>query len=158
MQCILVRASALVWVNVWYWYCPLQWNGAFVLSNCATWMPVTLSTVETLVVEALTTIHPGLPPVTFTSKLSCWILWMKLQRPNFLLQLKLDESFVSVYSNSNCNWDIVILMILTHWGRVTHICVGNLTIIGSDNGLSPGRRQADWTNSEPMLEYCYLEP
>ena len=23
-----------------------------------------------------------------------------------------------------------------------HICVGNLTIIGSDNGLSPGRRQA----------------
>ena len=31
---------------------------------------------------------------------------------------------------------------LTHWGRVTHICVGKLTTIGSDNGLSPGRRQA----------------
>ena len=31
---------------------------------------------------------------------------------------------------------------LTHWGRVTHICVGKLTIIGSYNGLSPGRRQA----------------
>ena len=31
---------------------------------------------------------------------------------------------------------------LTHWGRVTHICVGKLTIIGSDNGLSPCRRQA----------------
>ena len=30
----------------------------------------------------------------------------------------------------------------THWGRVTHICVGNLTIIGSDNDLSPERRQA----------------
>ena len=30
---------------------------------------------------------------------------------------------------------------LTHWGRVTHICVDKLTIIGSDNGLSPGRRQ-----------------
>ena len=27
---------------------------------------------------------------------------------------------------------------LTHWGWVTHICVGNLNIIGSDNGLSPG--------------------
>ena len=37
---------------------------------------------------------------------------------------------------------------LTHWGRVTHICVGNLTIIGPDNGLSPGRRQAIfWTNA-----------
>ena len=31
--------------------------------------------------------------------------------------------------------------ILTDWGRGTHICVGNLTIIGSDIGLSPGRRQ-----------------
>ena len=35
---------------------------------------------------------------------------------------------------------------LTHWGRVTHTCIGNLTIIGSDNGLSPGWRQAIiWT-------------
>ena len=31
---------------------------------------------------------------------------------------------------------------LTHWGRVTHKCVNKLTIIGSDNGLSPGQRQA----------------
>ena len=29
---------------------------------------------------------------------------------------------------------------LTHWGRVTHICVSELTTIGSDNGLSPDRR------------------
>ena len=37
---------------------------------------------------------------------------------------------------------------LTHWGRVTHISVGNLTSIGSDNGLSPDRRQAIiWTNA-----------
>ena len=36
---------------------------------------------------------------------------------------------------------------LTHWGRVTHISVGNLTKIGSCNGLSPARRQAIiWTN------------
>ena len=33
-------------------------------------------------------------------------------------------------------------MYLTHWGRVMHICVSKLTIIGSDNGLMPGRRQA----------------
>ena len=32
--------------------------------------------------------------------------------------------------------------LLTHWGRVTHICVSERTIIGSDNGLSPSRRQA----------------
>ena len=31
---------------------------------------------------------------------------------------------------------------LTHWGRVTHICASELSILDSDNGLSPGRRQA----------------
>ena len=36
--------------------------------------------------------------------------------------------------------------IYQHWRWVTHICVSNLTIIGSDNGLSPGRRQVIiWT-------------
>ena len=47
---------------------------------------------------------------------------------------------------------IVSIPSLTHWGRVTHICVSKLTIIGSDNGLSPGRRQAIiWTNAGIML-------
>ena len=58
----------------------------------------------------------------------------------------------------DCQWlpnsgkVILIDRFLTHWGRVTHICVGNLTIIGSDNGLSPGRRQAiTWTNVGILL-------
>ena len=43
-------------------------------------------------------------------------------------------------------------MILTHWGRVTHGFVSKLTIIGSDNGLSPERHQAIiWTNAEILL-------
>ena len=42
--------------------------------------------------------------------------------------------------------------VLTHWGRATHVCVGNLTTIGSDNGLSPDRRQAIiWTNAGILL-------
>ena len=44
---------------------------------------------------------------------------------------------------------------LTHWGRVTHTCVSKLTkltIIASDNGLSPGRRQAIiWTSAGILL-------
>ena len=41
---------------------------------------------------------------------------------------------------------------LTHWGLVMHICISKLTTIGSDNGLSPGRRQAIiWTNAEILL-------
>ena len=55
-------------------------------------------------------------------------------------------------------WDVITqacLMVrdgLTHWGRVTHICVSNLTIIGSENGLSPGRRQPIiWTTAGMLL-------
>ena len=45
-----------------------------------------------------------------------------------------------------------ISIVLTNWGRGTHICVSELTIIGSDNGLSPIRRQAIiWTNAGILL-------
>ena len=41
---------------------------------------------------------------------------------------------------------------LNLWGRVTHICVRKPTITGSDNGLSPGWRQAIiWTNAGMLL-------
>ena len=39
-------------------------------------------------------------------------------------------------------WSIWSHSSLTHWGRVTHICVNKLATIDSDNGLSPGRCQA----------------
>ena len=43
-------------------------------------------------------------------------------------------------------------IVLTHWGRAMHICVGYLTIIGSDNGLSHGRRQTIiWTIAGILL-------
>ena len=49
-------------------------------------------------------------------------------------------------------WVLTVKYVLTHWGRVTQICVGELTIIVSDNGLSPGRRQAIiWTNDGTLL-------
>ena len=45
-----------------------------------------------------------------------------------------------------------IYTLLTHWGRVKHIYVSKLTTIGSDNGLSSGRRQAIiWTNDGILL-------
>ena len=48
--------------------------------------------------------------------------------------------------------DYTVNFSLTHWGRVTHICVGKLVIIVSDNGLSPVRRQAIiWTNAGILL-------
>ena len=53
---------------------------------------------------------------------------------------------------------------LTQWGRVTHIYVSQLTIIDSDNGLSPDRRPAIiWTIDELLLfgplekNFCEIE-
>ena len=55
---------------------------------------------------------------------------------------KLIANLTWVISRKDIENQFTIWCALTHWGRVTHICVGKLTIIGSDNGLSPGRRQA----------------
>ena len=47
---------------------------------------------------------------------------------------------------------ILVWVELTHWGWVMHICIGNLTVIGSDNGLSPGRcRTIIWANARILL-------
>ena len=41
---------------------------------------------------------------------------------------------------------------LTHWGQVMHLYISKLTIISSDNGLSPGRCQTIiWTNAGILL-------
>ena len=69
-----------------------------------------------------------------------------------------DPNPVQAWEFSGFTWFQVFLPMaktwasLTHWGRVTHICVGNLSIISSDNGLSPARRQAIiWTNAGILL-------
>ena len=53
------------------------------------------------------------------------------------------RQFLPRYLVSLCHDD------LTHWGRVMHICVRKLTIIGSDSGLSPDPHQA--INAEILL-------
>ena len=61
-----------------------------------------------------------------------------------------------MYSDKYWNPTIIhttaIITLLTHWGRVAHICLSKLTIIGSDNGLPPDRRRAIiWTNAGILL-------
>ena len=48
-------------------------------------------------------------------------------------------------------WNCTSVIMLTHWGRLTHICVSKLTNIASDNGLSPGRRQTIIRTNAGML-------
>ena len=44
------------------------------------------------------------------------------------------------------------LVVWTHWGQVTHICISKPTIIGSNNGLSPVWLQTSiWTNAGILL-------
>ena len=54
----------------------------------------------------------------------------------------------SIWNYFKCRRRCIDITGLTHWGRMTHICLGKLTITGSDNGLSPGRCQATiWTKA-----------
>ena len=72
----------------------------------------------------------------------CWVyIWISIIT---LCQIKYNYDNIFMALNSD---EAAIGSILTHRGGVMHICVGNLTIIGSDNGLSPGQCQAIiWTN------------
>ena len=59
---------------------------------------------------------------------------------------------VAILSRPQLQKYYVWLDTLTHWGRVMHICISKLTIIGSDNGLWPGQHQAIiWTNAGILL-------
>ena len=67
----------------------------------------------------------------------------------FKITYELNKGIISI---SDWKDYCIRCCLLTHWGSVTHICVGNLTIIVSDNGLSPGRGQAIiWTNAGILL-------
>ena len=55
-------------------------------------------------------------------------------------------------SSANCKPYCSGFHVLTHCGRMTHICISTLTRHYSDNGLLPGRRQAIiWTNAGILL-------
>ena len=83
--------------------------------------------------------------------------WLTTSR---VLWHRSQSNFIGGAHEFNLQHEITLLKLLshlmgnelTHWGRVTHICVSKLTIIGSDNGLSPGRRQAIiWINAGILL-------
>ena len=64
---------------------------------------------------------------------------------------RIDWSTLSKIDRTRQEW-MDGIDFLTHWGRATHICDSKLTIIASDNGLSPGRRQAIiWANAGIVL-------
>ena len=71
-------------------------------------------------------------PTGITQK---WIFNMERYMKVIPFIIKLYESVF--LSEIQMRIYIYIASALTDWGRVTHICVSNLNIIGPDNGLSP---------------------
>ena len=60
--------------------------------------------------------------------------------------------YIYIYCITWRSNSVLVLIGLTHWGQVTHISVSKLTIICSDNGFSPDRRQAIiWTSARILL-------
>ena len=79
-----------------------------------------------------------------------WTLWNKL-RWNF-------NQNIMIFILKKTAWKyclqilVRLVRVLTHWGQLKHISVSKLTIIDSDNGLSPGRCQAIiWTNAGILI-------
>ena len=52
---------------------------------------------------------------------------------NVIMNFECSDTYFITKNQSDTKLD------LTHWGRVTHICLSKLTNIDSDNGLSPDR-------------------
>ena len=60
----------------------------------------------------------------------------------------------NISENAVCKMSLILYR-REYVNSLTQIWVNKLTIIGSDNGLSPGRRQAIiWTNAG--MEYCEM--
>ena len=82
-----------------------------------------------------------------------WLQWVQVvaaHHPKFG-NVIVKRNFHFIFLNEN-SIIMIVFYVLTHWGWVMHICVGNLTIVDSDNGLSPGRREAViWTNAGILL-------
>ena len=89
--------------------------------------------------------------LSYDKLLSCWIFYhteyVFIYR--IIKIISSASNFRSLYCHASPN---CCSSCCTHWGRVTHISVGILTIIGSENGLSHGRRQVIiWTNARILL-------
>ena len=83
-----------------------------------------------------------------------WMLWNKLHE----IWIKMQKCCFFFKKRFRKLWPFYSgLYVLTHWGQATHICVSKLTIIASDNGSAPGRRQAIIWNDAGILSIGHLE-
>ena len=92
------------------------------------------------------------PNGTNFSEILIEILTFSLKKMHFKASFGNRRPFCLGLNMLNKPYNMHVPVERVNSGRVTHICIGKQTIIGSDNGLSPGRRQAIiWTNAGILL-------
>ena len=77
-------------------------------------------------------------PINNKAALIQTVAWRQTSAKQSSEQMTVQSSDAYAYASHGLN-NYCKLM---HWGRVMHICISIFIIIGSDNDLSPGRRQA----------------
>ena len=105
------------------------------------------------IVTAYIHLHPrSINPCNLASQSKIHLYGMSQGAAQNLVSWTHIFKIFNYYSNLNSILSYEEKVKLTHWGRVTHICVSKIAIIGSNNGLSPSRRQAIiWTNAGILL-------
>ena len=102
--------------------------------------------------------HEDTASVKYRSKELC--MWFTSTYPKTFtcVTSEILQFSVQVISNFGRNFcqnplvQMVCLLAPCHWALVLHICISKLTIIGTENGLPPCRRQAIiWTNAGILL-------
>ena len=77
--------------------------------------------------------------------------WLEL-RPPTTVRESITNMWFTCCQGRNLSYSLIQLSHLAHWGRVMHVCVSKIIIIGSDNSLLPVRCQAIiWTNAGILL-------
>ena len=102
-------------------------------------------------------------PLTKASEVELWCFLWSAPEPTVEQTIETLVIWDAITRCHHAHYDVTVMiadsmihywvfLALTHWDRVTHISVSKQTIIGSDNGLSPCRRQAIiWTNAGLLL-------
>ena len=97
----------------------------------------------------------------FSTQKGHMIVYGTQNRTLFFISEDIRKSIfhISFFPDKIQSSDIIYLFhhfFLTLWGWVMHLCVGDLITIGSDNGLSPDRRQAIIWNNAGILSTVSL--
>ena len=126
----------------------LQWSNQIILSHPLLWnLFPTNSIVKFEDHKVLLNMINNVLKNKYVSQISLGILFIPRLQTWMVMHLFINANDYNNTAHSNSiqsNRGAISthMALSTHLGRMTQICVSDLTIIGSEIGLSPGRRQA----------------